>query len=65
MPKKKLTEKMLKEIVNNFPKPLIDYWIANSSKPIDVLQSYTIGFHDGMVYVIKTLEPHMKEWTKS
>jgi len=56
---------MLKEIVNNFPKPLIDYWIANSSKPIDVLQSYTIGFHDGMVYVIKTLEPHMKEWTKS
>lgn len=47
-------------LVNNFPEPLIDYWIENSAKPIDILQSYTIGFRDGMEYVIKTLEPHLK-----
>ena len=47
MQKKELTEKMWKEIVNDFPKPVIYYWIANSSKPIEVLLTYAIGFHDG------------------
>ena len=60
MPKKKLTEKMLKEIVNNLPKPLIDYWIENSSKPIEVLLSYALGFHDGVEYVLKTVQPHIE-----
>jgi hypothetical protein len=41
---KKLIDKELKEIVDNMPKSLLDYWIENSTKPIDNLQIYTKGF---------------------
>ena len=52
---------MLIEIVNNMPKPLVDYWIENSNKPIDNLQIYTKGFCEGMNFVI-TFFMFTKSW---
>jgi hypothetical protein len=61
MQKKKLTDKELKEIINNFPEPVFDYWMKNSGNlPIETLQAYTTGFHDGMGYVIKNIRPNTK-----
>lgn len=55
MSKKKLTDEMLKEIVDNMPKHLVDYWIENSTKPICNLQIYTKGFCAGMSFVFETI----------
>ena len=62
MQKKELTEKMWKEIINDFPKPVIYNWIENSSKLIEVLLAYAIGFHDGVDYVLKIARPTLKAW---
>lgn len=65
MQKKKFTKKMLIEIVNNMPKPLLDYWIENSTKPIDNLEIYTKGFCEGMTFVIETIvKPHIERMDK-
>jgi hypothetical protein len=55
MPKKKLTDKMLKEIVYNMPKPLLDYLTENSTKPIENLQLYAKGFQAGMDFIAETI----------
>jgi hypothetical protein len=42
MSKKKLTDKELKEIINNFPEPVFDYWMKNSgTEPVETLQAYS------------------------
>ena len=65
MQKKKLTEKMLIEIVDNMPKPLADYLIEKSTKPIDNLKIYTKGFCEGMTFVIETIvKPHIERMDK-
>jgi len=65
MQKKKLTEKMLIEIVDNMPKTLADYLIENSTAPIDKLKIYTKGFCEGMTFVIETIaKPHIERTDK-
>jgi len=52
---KKLTDKELKEMVDNMPKPLLNYMIENSAKPIENLHLYAKGFQAGMDFVIETI----------
>jgi hypothetical protein len=62
---KKLTDKEVNELVNNIPKPLVDYWIENSAKPIDSLHVYTKGYFEGVNFVFETiLKPHIERVEK-
>jgi len=47
MTQKTLTEKEFKEIVENLPKPLLDYLKKNLDKSNDELSSYMIGISKG------------------
>ena len=62
---KKLSGKELKELVDNMPKPLLDYLTENSTKPIENLQSYAKGFLAGMDFIAKTIvKPHIDKVDK-
>jgi hypothetical protein len=64
MPKKKLTDKMLKELITKLPEPVIDYWIKNYDKPFEFIQCHAIGFQEGVKYVLKAYEPHTERMGK-
>jgi hypothetical protein len=65
VPKKELTDEMLKEMINNLPPPLKEYLIENCDKPFDSLQSYSKGFRDGANYVSETLvKPYLERVDK-
>lgn len=55
-----LTEKEFKEIVENLPKPLLDYLKKNLDKPNGELSSYMIGFLQGIKYTLAMIEPHIR-----
>lgn len=62
---KKFTDKELKQIVDNMPKPLLDYLTENSTKPIENLQSYAKGFQAGMDFVAETIvKPYIEKVDK-
>ena len=62
---KKLSVKELKELVDNMPKPLLDYLTENSTKPIENLQSYAKGFQAGMDFIAETIvKPHIEKVDK-
>jgi hypothetical protein len=60
MTQKTLTEKEFKEIVENIPKPLLDYLKNNLDKSNGELSSYTIGYLKGIKYALEMIEPHIK-----
>jgi hypothetical protein len=62
---KKFTDKELKIIVDNMPKPLLDYLTENSTKPIENLQLYAKGFQAGMAFVAETIvKPYIERVDK-
>jgi hypothetical protein len=52
--------KEFKEIVENLPKPLLEYLEKNLDKPNNELASYMIGYLQGIKYVVEMIEPHLK-----
>jgi hypothetical protein len=64
---KNLIEEMSIEIdaKNVFRKPILDYWIQNSTEPIDTLLTYGKGFCDGVNFVLETIvRPHLERMDK-
>lgn len=59
MTQKTLTEKEFKEIVENLPKPLLDYLKKNLDKSNDELSSYD-RYLQGIKYTLEMIEPHIK-----
>lgn len=60
MTKTALTEKEFNELEKNLPKPLLEYIEKNLDKTNAELTSYTIGYFQGMKFIIDGIEPHIK-----
>jgi hypothetical protein len=65
MPEKKSIDETMREYVNKLPEPVINYWIANRTKPVESLLCYSEGFFDGRQFIIETLlKPYIEKVDK-